>query len=265
MNLAEKFLSEIAEIMEFLSIYNAKPKISPKILVTSSLIIVFLVAFSKTLYFVLATLAYMMLLIIILKVNAKVITKVIVLALFLSIIPAVPLIISKTGYISGLNDLGTQVTFIGVKAFITFVLRVIVSSGIFVVPIAYFGWSKLLAYLEYWKPFNSVVSILKILVTTIPKTLRHMLSLLVAREARIFNNDLSRSWKTLSSVVGDVLLACNSFSKELILGINARTFGKDKVLTKTANNNLVVLNIIVLIATAILITLYVMVEIFGTT
>ena len=265
MNLTEKFLNEIAEIMEILNIYNTKSKINPKILITSSLMVVFLVAFSKTLYFALAATTYLLLMITILKVDIKVIAKIIMLALFLSMIPAIPIAISKTGYVNSLNDLGTEVTFEGARAFIIFVLRVTMSSGIFAVPIVYFGWSKVLAYFENWKYLDSITNILKIFVTTVPKMLRHMLSLLVAREARIFNNSLRNTWRSLSTIVGDVLLASSSFSKELMLGINARTFDKYKVQTTTSNNGSEHLNIVVVVATIALGILFIAVEIFGIT
>lgn len=261
MNTIEKFLGEIAEVMEVLSKFNDKPRVNPKILILTSFIMVFLVAFSKTLVSTILAFVYMVFILTVLRLSFKVVLKVMALAFLFSIVPAVPLIFSKTGYINDLNDLSLTLTYPGLMAFITFVLRVTVSAGLFIMPVAYLGWSRIFTIFEGKGGLSDIASVFKIFVTTVPKTLRYMLSLLLAREARVFRKNLRNLWYTLSTIVGDILMASNGFSRELMLSISARSFGKFKAPDRSYNIG--ALDYLVMSAMLIYATIYVMVEFVG--
>lgn len=261
MNTIEKFLGEIAEVMEVLNRFNSNPRVNPKIFILTSFIMVSLVAFSKTLISTILALVYMVSTLIILRLSFKVVFKVMALAFLFSILPAVPLIFSKTGYVSNLNDISLTLTYSGLIAFITFVLRVTVSTGLFTTPIAYLGWSYIFTVFESKGGLSDPVSVFKIFVTSIPKTLRYMLSLLMAREARVFRKNLRSLWYMLSAIVGDILIASNGFSRELMLSISARSFGRFKVPHRSYNIG--ALDYLVMLATLVYVTIYVMVEFVG--
>jgi len=230
--LIERFIEEIAYTMDILNNYNPNPKIDPIILFTGSLILTMLTSFSSNLILPFIAIAYSLILIIVLKINAKYVLRIEALIAILGLIPSIPLLLSRTGYIHSLDDLGYMVSYVGVLSFIKLLLRVTASPLPIVTASVYIGWPMLSNALSRYGLLRKLVKLISITITIIPRVIRYVLKLLMAREARIFRYSIGTTWGTLSTIVGDVIANSNVYAEKLQLAITARTVSEKDSIVK---------------------------------
>lgn len=234
--IVERFIEEIAYIMDILNNCNPDPKIDPLILFTGSLILTIMTSFSQDLLLPTISLIYSITLIIILRINYKHVIRIEAIIFILGLLPSIPLLFSKTGYINGLNDLSFIITYPGITSFTIFLLRVVIAPLPIVTASIYIGWPALSAAISKCRVLRGIARLISITLTIIPRIIRYTLKLLIAREARIFKYSLGTTWKTLSAITGDLLINSNVYAQKLQLAIDARTLARE--------NNIVVKNVL---------------------
>lgn len=260
-SIVEGFIREVVEVMEALGRPSNNVVVNPSILTYTLLVLAFITGYSKSLIVPLIVLVYSGVLTVVLRVDLKSTLKPLTIVTVFSLISALPLLYSETGYVEGLEDFTSTFSLQGAFSLTRFILRVLASAYTVTLLIASLGWLKVLDSLGKG-PLKGLVGVLKLFLTVTPQILKFMLSLLLVREARSFKKGRVKSWKELATSTGGLLLVSKEYSQKLTLCIEARNFNCER-LEKTTRERLNVnyLDVFLTISFVTILTSYFMVEV----
>jgi len=168
------------------------------------------------------------------------IVKPLILILLIVFIVSLPLIIFKPG--------------LYVYAFAT---RVIASTITFIFLLRLIGWRNVLTFLNFLKVPREIVFTVNQTIRFIPLFSNEVLKMLTAREARAIGRHWS-IWKTLSSIVSDVVLRSCYRAWVFNLALNARTLNGELVSEHVQKIHLHRFDIYLLLASILIVLLEVL-------
>ncbi len=221
------FLRETADVIEYLSTYNDSPLINPPVFILASAILTFQASFTNNILGLLVPLLYSLLITILLRIDPKPVMKAEALILLFGLVVSLPVLFSREGYINWLNDLLYTPSIIGLYSFTKLLLRIIISPLPLLVAITYLGWINVVNVLKINNKYLvNLAKILSLTIILIPRIIRYVLKILLARTARLVKKNYSISWFILSSIIGDLLIHSSNYAEKLRYGIIARSIGE---------------------------------------
>ncbi len=223
-SLTVMFLEEVGEVVEALN-YEHKNIFSPQITIISSIILASAASFSRTIFSPLIILAVSIILTLLLKVDVRHWVKPVLFALFISSLVSIPLPVIVQG-----KPIGTigplTVTYEGLYQALQLVLRTIAASSIFTVLVLHLGLRGLMKGLRNLGIPERLVMLVELFVKYIPIFLRDVCNMIVAREARmIVRGGIKRTWRSLSTIVGELMLRASQRAWRLEMALRARNIG----------------------------------------
>lgn len=225
--IVSRFLRDIAEIIDRINVDGRLRKaVLP--MFTASVILTFLVSTKDDPRIWLVASSYVIVLIIASRHTLRLISKAILYLVFISAIIGLPILLTGNSNINNVHDIVTvryQLS-TGLPEFGKFVVRVTLAPLPVIATLYFIGWPNLARQLYSVPVLRKITALTTIFILHLPRLLRHTLSLLLAREARHFDNSLKRQWKSLSTVVGDLIITSASYSRKLQQAIEARTFNE---------------------------------------
>ncbi|UCE29358.1 MAG: hypothetical protein JSV85_01085 [Candidatus Bathyarchaeota archaeon] len=227
-NLTERFLENLAEAVDSLSVGSTPSSLNPTIAVLSALVLTGTAAFSYGFALPALILAISVVLVLLAHSSVRQWTKIL---LFVSV--WVALVSAPLPFITpgksiavlslGLIELG--VSFEGLNEMIAFISRTTAAAAIFTSFASAMGWRRIVNGLEGLRMPGQFGLFLNLSIIHIPLFLRETAKMLSARESRIVRKIRIREvWRVLSTVVGDLLLRGYERSWRLEKAINARSF-----------------------------------------
>ena len=222
-----RFLRDLAEIVDRINV-DGRPRKAVVPMFTVSVILTFLVSIMDDPRIWLVASAYVIILIIASRHMLRFISKAILYLVFLSVIIGLPILVTGNTSINSIHDIVTvryQLS-TGLPEFVKFVVRVTLAPLPLIATLYFIGWPNLARQLYSVPLLRKITALTTIFILHLPRLLRHTLSLLLAREARHFDNSLKRQWKSLSTVVGDLIITSASYSRKMQQAIEARTFNE---------------------------------------
>lgn len=155
--------------------------------------------------------------------SIKFIAKTAIYLAVLSTIVGLPLLITGRSQLNSLSEI--TITSAGPReslgTFTSFVVRVTLASLPSAATLYYVGWPTLASRFYRVRVLRTATALVTLFIILLPRTLRRILLLLQAREARTFDTSL---WRSLSSALGELIIVSASHSRELQKAIEARTF-----------------------------------------
>lgn len=255
-NYIKDFFEEIAFIMDILNIHNSSPRIDPFILLVISLILSFQASFTTNIAGLIIPLMYSIVLIIVLKPDWRTIAKIELFVYILSLIVSLPLLFTDTGSINSFYELRTNISPAGIYSFTKLLARITVSPLPLLVAITYLGWPNTMEAIARFTILRTTASYLALTIVLIPRIIRYSIQLLIAREARIVKNKYLNIWKSLSTVIGDLIIHSNSYANKIQYAYVARNISKFKTYRRKTRINkatavFTMLSILIIIAEAV--------------
>ncbi len=220
------FISEIASVFEELNRASSSYIVNPCILFYSSITLAIIASFSSNTIALLIILCFTIALSLVLKVYKRIV-KPLILVLVLGIITGLPLLVTGRSYIDTISVLGSiNPSWAGIYSFTTIVLRLLAAATPMLVSIAYIGCYNIHRSLGVLGFLRKISFMIMLFLTILPRLLRILFMLLIAREARVMTKSKRFSWSVLTSSVGDLLLTSTHISQEIVFAFKARSFGE---------------------------------------
>ena len=120
-----------------------------------------------------------------------------------------------------------KVSFEGIRLTASFITRVTASVAVFTAFIMVMGWRGIIAGFEELHIPRELSFMLNLSIISIPVFLRETLNMFLAREARIMRKVKIRNiWRTLATVIGELMLRGYERAWRLDKSIRARSFSR---------------------------------------
>lgn len=255
------FLEELAYVIETLSRYNPYTSVDPLLLFIGSLALTITASFASRLEALVIPLLYSLTLLAYARPGAGRVARVLAPIVFLSLTASTPLLFTSTGRVESLASLQASPSREGFESFVVLLARTITAPLPLVALFSYTGWFTVSSRLRRIPVVGSIARLVDLTLVLIPRTARHLTSLLLAREARIVRQSLSLSWKSLAASTGDMLVHSISYSEKLYLALTARSVGGgaaslDSLFKPTLANIIYTIIITVLVAVEVVVLLW---------
>ncbi|MEM2961139.1 MAG: energy-coupling factor transporter transmembrane component T [Candidatus Bathyarchaeia archaeon] len=115
----------------------------------------------------------------------------------------------------------------GIYIMILFILRAVAAASIFTSIIYLIGWKGMLRGLEGLHVPREIILLLVSSIVNIPILLREMAKMMLAREARVFNDTrLKDLWAILATVLGGLIVKSYEHAGRAEKAISARSFSQ---------------------------------------
>jgi len=224
------FLEEIKDILEIYSCERGFSLLNPSLCLLIVVLIVSAVSFSKGIAVSLFVLFTSIILVFLSRRGfwlwVKQVFYVFLFVLFISI-PLFFIVPGKVLYSIDLSLVSIGVTDYGLWHALVLVLRTTAASAIFTAVLMSLGWRGVVeGLIGLYVPYDLVLMV-GFFMKYVPLFLKDICRMLAAREARLFSSrlDYVSFWRSLISIVGEILLRSYWRSSKLSIALRARGFG----------------------------------------
>jgi len=223
--ITQKFLESLADAIDVLWLERDRT-LDPTISLISSFFLTGVVSFSRNIEIPLLMILFSIFLMIFLRVEIKLVLKPVAFVGFITFFVALPLpfIIDGQKIIIHAFLLDISLTREGIMEALILFLRAIASAFIFSVILIHLGWRRIVEGLLGLRFPRKLVLMMMLMIKYIPIFARDLCKILGAREARIVSKSYFRTWKILSTLVGDTIVRGAYLSWKLQLAFRARGF-----------------------------------------
>lgn len=225
----EAFLRDIAGLVDKINTYTLRGEKQTIPLLAISFTLTLIVSVSDVYPLWMAAALYTLTMTIIDRGHLKDIAKTLAYLLLIALLTGLPILFTGSRGASSLGELLARIETPGtIKPidYASFVTRITLAPLPVVSTLYLLGWPSTARSLYKYKPTRKLAALLSLTIIQIPRTIRYALSVMLAREARLFDHGLRREWRSLSTVVGDLLIHSVEYSKQMQTAIEARTFTK---------------------------------------
>ncbi|MCY0867802.1 MAG: energy-coupling factor transporter transmembrane component T [Desulfurococcus sp.] len=225
--LTARFIEELREVMEALSTGSPVFSFNPSVAVASAVILASTASFTRGLLAPSLILLASILLAFLLKIDLKAWVKPVVFIAILVGLASTPLLFTtpdSTVAVIPLGSLALRVSWSGLREATALTLRAVAATSSLTAILLYLGWRGLVEGLRGLHLPRELVFMTGLLARYIPLFLSDALSMMAAREARILKPDRRLAFKSISSIIGELLLRGYEVAWRLEKAVKARSF-----------------------------------------